>query len=159
LTQLGREASEESLLEGAGRVSFTGQGFESSTVFYFVKVSQVGSGGGGVRLDRAGVDRDGRAPASRRRTDSHARRNADAGCTFRSQPQLGIYHFANCANIARIKPENRVEDSEPDYLSKEGIRGASSPYDQLTAVHIHPADELVFTRFLGHDLNGHSHAT
>jgi hypothetical protein len=105
------EPIEEASLEGNGRVTFGGQRYESGRVFYFVKVSQVGSGGSenfawtapiwiepaaGVSTPPAGPS-GGTATAPR----------------FVHSRHSDVYHFANCSDAARIKPENRITSDTP----------------------------------------------
>ena len=92
-------------LEGDGKVQFSGQRYQSGRVFYFIKVSQTGAGAENfawtapVWLGPAGEA-------------------AATGPTAPAQPGFvhsrnsQVYHFANCGDARRIKPENLIRSLE-----------------------------------------------
>jgi hypothetical protein len=110
-------AVDETELEGDGMVSFAGQRFESGVVFFFVKVFQDGSNGREELVWTAPVWIEfGQPlpPPSPTPTPIPGVAPSPAQ-TFVHSRNSQIYHFANCADIARIKPENRVEANvEPE---------------------------------------------
>lgn len=108
------ESAEESLLEGDGRVSFAGQRFESGRVFYFVKVSQVGADGREEFAWTAPVWIElGESPSQPPPEATPTPGATPAAPRFVHSRNSEIYHFPNCADAARIKPENRVESDAP----------------------------------------------
>jgi hypothetical protein len=106
-------AAEESQLEGDGRVSFSGQRFESGRVYYFVKVSQVGTDGREEFAWTAPVwiELGQPAPPSPETDTTPAASPQTARFVYSRNSE--IYHFANCVDAARIKPENRIESDVP----------------------------------------------
>lgn len=107
-------AAEESELEGDGTVSFTGQRFESGNVFYFVKVFQEGSNGREELAWTAPVwiEIGEPLPPPPEPTPTPGV-TTPAAQVFVHSRNSQVYHFANCADVARIKPENRLESAEP----------------------------------------------
>jgi len=103
-------------LEGDGTISFPGQRYESGTVFFFIKVTQDGAGG---QEDFAwtapvwielGQPLPAPTPQS---TPKPVGTPLPPAAGFVSSKNSDIYHFANCADVANIKPENRIETNEP----------------------------------------------
>lgn len=103
------EPMEEAVLEGNGSVSFSGQRYESGRMFYFIKILQVGSGGENfawtapVWIEPAG---DPSPPVGPSATAAPSPR-------FVHSRNSEVYHFSNCTDAARIKPENRIVSDNP----------------------------------------------
>lgn len=104
-------------LEGNGMVSFTGQRFESGVVFCFIKVTQEGPDGKEDFAWTAPVWIEAGQPVV---TPSPAPQPSPSpgatpspAMTFVSSRKSDIYHFANCADVANIKPENRIDSTTP----------------------------------------------
>lgn len=109
-------AIEESELEGDGTVSFSGQRFESGNVFFFVKISQEGTDGREEFAWTAPVwvELGEPIPPPPEPTPTPGVTPAPAQ-TFVHSRNSSVFHFANCADVARIKPENRIEsDVQPE---------------------------------------------
>ena len=106
-------ATEESLLEGNGKVTFGDQRYESGKVFFFIKVSQTGSDG---KEDFAWtapvwIEPGQAVPPPGVTSPTPVATPQAAG--FVHSRKSEIYHFANCADAARIKPENRIASDTP----------------------------------------------
>lgn len=107
-------ATEESELEGDGTVSFSGQRFESGNVFFFIKVSQEGSNGREEFAWTAPVWIEiGQPLPPPPEPTPMPGATPEPAHSFVHSRNSQVYHFANCADVARIKPENRVESDEP----------------------------------------------
>lgn len=107
-------AVEESRLEGDGRISFSGQRFESATLFYFIKVSQVGSDGREEFAWTAPVWIELGEPTPQPTPQPTPTPGATpAAVRFVHSRNSEIYHFSNCTDAARIKPENLIENDVP----------------------------------------------
>jgi hypothetical protein len=106
-------ATEESFLEGNGKASFGGQRYESGKVFYFIKVSQTGSDG---KEDFAWTAPVWIEPGQAASPPTVTQPTPDATpqpVGFVHSRKSDVYHFANCVDAARIKPENRVVSDTP----------------------------------------------
>jgi hypothetical protein len=102
-------------LEGDGAVSFTGQRFESGVVFCFLKVSQEGADG---KEDFAWtapvwIELGQPLPAPSPTPSPSPGVTPSPATSFVHSRNSDKYHFANCADVARIKPENRLESNSP----------------------------------------------
>jgi hypothetical protein len=111
------DAVDETELEGDGTVSFSGQRFESGNVFFFVKVLQEGSNGREELAWTAPVwiEFGQPLPPPPPTPTPTPGASPSPAQTFVHSRNSQVYHFANCADVARIKPENRVEANiEPE---------------------------------------------
>ena len=102
-------------LEGDGTVNFDGQRYESGTIFFFIKVSQRGTGGQEEFAWTAPIWIEfGQPPPPPTPTPTPSPgASPTPATTFVHSRNSQIYHFANCADVANIKPENRVESTVP----------------------------------------------
>jgi len=108
--------------EGDGTLSFTDQRFESGVVFFFIKVSQEGADGKEDFAWTAPVwlelgqpiptPTPTPAPPSQP-TPTPVASPPPSAVKFVSSRKSDVYHFANCADVANIKPENRLETTTP----------------------------------------------
>ena len=108
------DPADDSELEGDGTVTFTGQRFESATVFFFIKVLQKNADGQTECAWTAPVWVELGQPLPPAPVPSPtpgASPTPAAG--FVHSRNSAIYHFANCADVANIKPQNRIESAEP----------------------------------------------
>lgn len=109
------DALEEVEREGDGPVSFSERRFESGRSFFFIKVFQEGSGREDLAWTAPVWIETGEAlPPTPPPVSSPSASPAPAG-TFVHSRNSQVYHFANCADVALIKPQNRIEtDTEPE---------------------------------------------
>jgi hypothetical protein len=110
------DSIDESELEGDGVVNFEGQRFESGSSFFFVKVSQDGANGREEFAWTAPVWVEIGPPLEPTPPPTPtpgASPTPLATQNFVHSRNSNIYHFANCADVARIKPQNRLESATP----------------------------------------------
>jgi hypothetical protein len=102
-------------LEGDGTVNFDGQRYESGTIFFFIKVSQRGANGQEEFAWTAPIwiEFGQPLPPPTPTPTSSPGASPTPATTFVHSRNSQIYHFANCADVANIKPENRVESTVP----------------------------------------------
>lgn len=113
------EPIDESELEGDGTVTFSPQHFDSGRRFFFVKVLQEGADGREELAWTAPIWVETGDPAAQPTEPGGGEPTATPTPTathlFVHSRNSKIFHFANCADVARIKPENRIEtDVEPE---------------------------------------------
>lgn len=102
---------EESAMEGNGRVTFS-QHYDSGKSFFFIKVTQTGADGRDDFAWTAPVWIEPGQPAFSTTTPPATGPQPQTQGFVHSR-KSDIYHFANCADAARIKPENRIETDTP----------------------------------------------
>lgn len=115
---------DEAELEGDGAVSFSGQRFESGRSFFFVKVVQEGANNkedfawtAPVWVEIGEPLPPTPQPSPSPGTSPGASPGASPAPTqsFVHSRNSQVYHFANCADVARIKPHNRIDtNQEPE---------------------------------------------
>lgn len=110
------DAIDESELEGDGVVSFSGHRFESGRTFFFIKVSQEGADGKEDFAWTAPVwIETGEPLAPPPQPSPSPVASPTPARDFVHSRNSQVYHFANCADVARIKPQNRIETAtEPE---------------------------------------------
>lgn len=104
------DSIDEAELEGDGVVSFSGQRFESGKSFLFIKVAQVGSNGREEFAWTAPIWVETGDPLVPSPEPDPSPSPAPAQSFVHSRNSQ-VYHFANCADVARIKPQNRIESN------------------------------------------------
>ena len=115
------DSIDEAELEGDGSVSFTDQRFESGRSYVFVKIIQEGANNKEDFAWTAPVwieTGPPLPPPPQPSPSPSASPGASPGATpaatqmFVHSRNSNKYHFANCADVARIKPQNRIETSQ-----------------------------------------------
>jgi hypothetical protein len=101
---------DQSELEGNGVVSFSGQRFETGRSFLFIKIAQIGSNGREEFAWTAPIWVETGDPLVPSPEPVPPPSPAPAQSFVHSRNSQ-VYHFANCSDVARIKPHNRIESN------------------------------------------------
>jgi hypothetical protein len=102
---------DDSILEGNGKVTFA-QHYDSGKRFFFIKVTQTGNDEKDDFAWTAPVWIEPGQPTAPSVPPPTSGPQPDATVFVHSR-RSDRYHFANCADVARIKPENRVVSDMP----------------------------------------------
>lgn len=103
------DSTTESSTEGDSSISFSEERYTSGRVFYFIKISQAGTGGEDLAWTAPIWIEPGTEPVptpTPAATPSPGSTAAAGG--FVSSRNSDVFHFANCLDVARIRPENRI---------------------------------------------------
>ena len=109
------DAADVATLEGNNSVTFNNQRYESGRVFFFIKVSQVGSDGEENFAWTAPIWIEPGESVPPVNPAQPTASPSPVAARFVFSRNSEVYHFAECLDAARIRPENRVEsDVEPE---------------------------------------------
>ena len=104
---------DDAILEGNGKVTFA-QHYDSGKKYYFIKVTQTGSDGKDDFAWTAPIwIEPGQPTPPTPVVTPPATGTQPQAAGFVHSRKSDIYHFANCADVSRIKPENRVFSDLP----------------------------------------------